>query len=255
MKLNLVGLCTDKLALEYLKRRGIKYLDVRDIEFNYADDMPLDRVREIVQPLSRYFKEEAFNFVIGGFGGWHHFNLGIIIEHYNLEIDVVNIDNHTDTEPPDKADTVYCGSHHHHLVKLGRKVVTIRHEDGEIIFLSDGMLQGPDVDLECVDDSSVTLEGGLQSLTNEVYLTMDIDAIGEKHYKLSERDFSPRLGFGQGTMSVKGFLYYLEQIYTHKQVVGGNMFGLCNDKRSFGVYDQVIGKMRVLLENCPPSPF
>jgi len=210
------------------------------------------KVARSVSCLEEVWNTDATNLVVGGAGYWHHLNLGIMDRFYSGDYDVYNLDNHYDTNYTTH-DQVDCGNHLYFALLDGKTILNsaspnlgwtqgIRHVTRFVPASSERY--DPFV---CLREESKdrqewpTLDQALKSMCEEVYVTIDIDALSKQSFTLRHLAFQERATpFDQGTMAWDDFAYCLTTLISSKNVVGANLFGLCDDTRSRHIYDQTL---------------
>ncbi|MBT3405445.1 hypothetical protein HN832_01160 [archaeon] len=267
-ELNIIGLATDENALEYLETRGIPYcFPELDKPREYCP-INLELLDLTIEELKGLYKPGAFNLVVGGAGFWHHLNLAIMnVFHNGEDFDIYNLDNHWDTNFPRNffEEFVDCGSHLYYATRQRRKVLITSRDDPYTFRDGSPSIEHvlrfiPEMEEEYSPDRCQELgikdrltfrilQEGLNCLIQRVYMTVDIDALSSKEFRIIHSEFNDGTSsYRQGYMSREHFIQNLEGVLEKKQVFGANIFGLGEDPKSFDVYDYTIDAFR---ENVP----
>ena len=186
-------------------KKGIHILD--EISENASPEKAFKEVYQKTQELLKSNKYLTF------FGGEHSISIGIIkafYEKYN-NLTVIQLDAHVDLRdsyldsPFNHACALYDASKNTNLIQIGIRSMDISEKENmnfSNVFFAEEMYQ-----------NSSWMEKSISKMTNDVYLTLDLDV------------FDPSIMPSTGTPEPGGMLWnemiiFLNKLFTKKNVVG-----------------------------------
>lgn len=235
-----LGLQLDKNIEEYIAARN--YLCVNP----HLSGLPYiwrTEKTELLQSFKDVMVEGRI--VLGGSGLMHHVSYALSDMCCRGLFDKVTIDNHSDTRFLFEDEKLVGLDNHITFSLVNRNVLHIQNETGteQYTFYKRGLTKKDEIWIP--EDTPVhSLYEGLDMVSDTVYLTVDIDVLGTSEYTLADSMIpNPRVAFKQGVMEMDRLLSLIDIICDRKKVIAVDIFGMCDDRKTFDIYDRIIEKI------------